>query len=206
MRVVLGVALAAVIVLRAPVPASAAGGTLTVPASIQAPAAVDASFSYPEPSPICTAGVTFTWDGAGWLAELPLRTGATCVAKAVGASPPAGHDGAGLHTVCGSAGPRFSDCKTVTILAGPGARPGAAPAPAPAPAGSAASPDTALGTGAQATPAPASGQLVAVLSAQRSLALLALVAAVVVLAAGGLAAGWLARRPRPPVRRGVPRP
>src|SRR6266566_3619999 len=174
MRVVLGVALAAVIVLRAPVPASAAGGTLTVPASIQAPAAVDASFSYPEPSPICTAGVTFTWDGAGWLAELPLRTGATCVAKAVGASPPAGRDGAGPHTVCGSAGPRFSDCKTVTILAGPGGAPGAAPAPAAGAAGTAAAgpvptADTALGTGAQATPPPAA-PLVMLFTAQRSLA------------------------------------
>src|SRR6266699_1207296 len=108
----LGAAVAAVTMLWAPAPAPAAAavGTLTVPARIQPPATLDASFSYPEPSPICATGVSFTWDGAGWVAELPLRAGAACVATAAKAVPPAGRDGAGPHTVCGSAGPRFSDC------------------------------------------------------------------------------------------------
>jgi hypothetical protein len=212
MRVVLGAAVAAgFTLLWASAPASGAGGTLTVPARIQLPAGVDASFAYPEPGPICTTGVTFTWDGASWVTELPLRSGADCVARAAGAPPPAGRAGAGPHTVCGAAGARFSDCKTVTVVPGTGGAASASAAPAAsadgatAAAGASPAPDTGLGAGAQAA-APPPAPLAFWITARRDLAMVALAAAAAVLAAGAAAAAWLARRSRRPASRSLPRP
>src|SRR5438034_5797688 len=132
MRVVRLAALAAAFTALAPAAGWAAGGTLTVPAQVAAqPGAapvLDATFSYPDPSPICTTGVTFTWDGDEWLSQLPVSTGAACVASAPGAAAPGDRSGAGLHTVCGTAGPGFRDCKTVTIVAPAAAPPAATPA------------------------------------------------------------------------------
>jgi hypothetical protein len=129
-----------------PAAASAANGaTLTVPAQVQASASaaavVQPSFSFPEPTPFCTVGVDFTWDGGTWLSEFPTKQGNLCVAGGVNASAPAGHSGAGSHQVCASAGPQYQDCKAVMVVlvAGSAApatpRPsglGAPPAPAPA--------------------------------------------------------------------------
>ena len=103
-----------------PAAASAdAGATLTVPAQVQASASaaavVQPSFTYPEATPFCTVGVDFTWDGGAWLSEFPTKNGALCVAGGVNASAPAGHEGAGTHEVCGSAGPRYRDCKNVSV-------------------------------------------------------------------------------------------
>src|SRR2546429_5891432 len=114
MRVILLAALWAAVAALAPVTSSAAGGTLTVPAQVQAPTGggpvLDASFSYPDPTPFCTAGVTFTWDGAQWLSQIPIRSGGACVAQAPDAAAPAGKAGAGQHTVCGVVGASFRDC------------------------------------------------------------------------------------------------
>jgi hypothetical protein len=130
-----------------PAAASAANGaTLTIPAQVQASATtaavVQPSFTYPEPTPFCTVGVDFTWDGDSWLSEFPTKQGSLCVAGGVNASAPAGHGGAGSHQVCASAGPQYRDCKAVSIVLVTGSaapvtpRPsgvGVPPAPAPAP-------------------------------------------------------------------------
>jgi hypothetical protein len=128
----------------APAAASADNGaTLTVPAQVQATAStapvVQPSFTYPEPTPFCTVGVDFTWDGGPWLAEFPTKNGALCVAGGVNASAPAGHGTAGAHQVCASAGPRYRDCKAVSVVLVAGAAPatpkpaGLAPVATPAP-------------------------------------------------------------------------
>jgi hypothetical protein len=96
------------------------GATLTVPAQVQASASaapvVQPSFTYPEPTPFCTVGVDFTWDGGAWLSEFPTKNGALCTAGGVNASAPAGHGTAGSHQVCASAGPRYRDCKAVAVV------------------------------------------------------------------------------------------
>lgn len=136
---------AACFVVLTPVVASADNGaTLVVPAQVQAStsaaAVVQPSFTYPEPTPFCTVGVDFTWDGATWLSEFPNKNGDLCVAGGVNASAPAGHSTAGAHQVCASAGPRFKDCKSLAVVLVTGAAPatpkpsGLAGAPAPAPA------------------------------------------------------------------------
>jgi hypothetical protein len=130
-----------------------AGATLTVPGQVQASASATAvvqpSFSYPEATPFCTVGVDFTWDGAAWLSEFPIKNGGLCVAGGVNASAPAGHEGAGTHQVCGSAGPRYRDCKNVSVVLVSG---GAAPA-TPKPSGLALPPPAAAPTEApQAQP------------------------------------------------------
>jgi len=117
-----------------PAAASAANGaTLTVPAQVQASttvaAVVQPSFSYPEPTPFCTVGVDFTWDGGTWLAEFPTKQGGLCVAGGVNASAPAGHNGAGSHQVCASAGPQYQDCKAVSIVVVAGSAAPATPKP-----------------------------------------------------------------------------
>lgn len=129
-----------------PAAASAdAGATLTVPAQVQASASaaavVQPSFTYPEATPFCTVGVDFTWDGGAWLSEFPTKNGALCVAGGVNASAPAGHEGAGTHEVCGSAGPRYRDCKNVSVVLVSGGTAPATPRPSglalPAPAAAA---------------------------------------------------------------------
>jgi hypothetical protein len=117
------VAMVAALVLA--VAASAdAGASLTVPAQVQAASGSDLqvqpSFSFPESTPFCTVGVDFTWDGANWLSEFPNKNGELCVAGGVKSAPPEGKAGAGAHQICGSAGPRFKECKTVTVLAAAG--------------------------------------------------------------------------------------
>jgi hypothetical protein len=115
-----------------PVAAAAAdaGATLTVPAQVQAAAgasaAVQPSFSFPEATPFCTVGVDYTWDGVAWLSEFPSKNGALCVATGVNKEAPDGHNGAGSHEICGSAGPRFKDCKKVTVVLAAGAAPATA--------------------------------------------------------------------------------
>jgi hypothetical protein len=210
MRVVLSAALAAVSMAVVPGVAGAAGGTLTVPPRVQASpgggAAVDAAFSYPDPSPICTAGVTFTWDGLDWLAQVPVRSGALCVASAPGAAAPAGRAAAGAHTVCGVAGRQFSDCKTVTVV-------GAAPAPggaaAPAPSEAPAAPAAPAPTAAPATPtgpaALVTRPLERISALRRMLALVALLAAAGLLVVGGGTAGLLRLRSRRRLAR-LPKP
>lgn len=135
------------LVALAPAVAAAADatGSLTVPAQVQAASGSDPmvqpSFSFPEATPFCTVGVDFTWDGASWLSEFPNKNGELCVAGGVKSAPPEGHAGAGSHEICGSAGPRFKECKTITVLAASGgqqaqasAKPNAGtPAQAPAP-------------------------------------------------------------------------
>lgn len=131
-------------------PAGAAadpGATLTIPAQVQAPAGsspmVQPSFSYPEATPFCTVGVDFTWDGGNWLAEFPNKNGAQCVATGINMAAPEGHASAGSHEICGSAGPRFRDCKKITVVVAAGSAPATAkpnvgaPAQAGAPAQSA---------------------------------------------------------------------
>jgi hypothetical protein len=134
--------------LASPTPSAASaanGATLTVPAQVQASATtaavVQPSFSYPEPTPFCTVGVDFTWDGTTWLSEFPTKQSGLCVAGGVNASAPADHSGAGSHQVCASAGPQYRDCKAVSIVLVAGSavpvtpRPsgiGVPPAPAPA--------------------------------------------------------------------------
>ena len=127
------------------------GATLTVPAQVQTSAntapVVQPSFSYPEPTPFCTVGVDFTWDSSAWLSEFPTKNGSLCVAGGINASAPAEHGSPGSHRVCASAGPRYTDCKTVVVVLaagsaapatpGPG---GAAPAPAPTQAAQVAQP------------------------------------------------------------------
>lgn len=118
----------------APAEASAdAGATLTVPAQVQTnsstAAVVQPSFTYPEPTPFCTVGVDFTWDGGAWLSEFPTKNGALCLAGGVNASAPDGHTGAGAHQVCGSAGPRYRDCKTVSVVLVAGSAAPATPRP-----------------------------------------------------------------------------
>lgn len=107
------------------------GATLTVPAQVQAAAGaspmVQASFTYPEATPFCTVGVDFTWDGGNWLSEFPNKNGPLCVATGINMAAPDGHSGAGAHEVCASAGPRFKDCKQVTVVVT-----GGKPAPASA--------------------------------------------------------------------------
>jgi len=118
------------------------GATLTVPAQVQTSAntapVVQPSFSYPEPTPFCTVGVDFTWDSSAWLSEFPTKNGSLCVAGGINASAPAEHGSPGSHQVCASAGPRYTDCKTVAVVLVAGsaapatARPGGvAPAPTP---------------------------------------------------------------------------
>jgi len=114
---------APVLCLAALVPATAAaasGATLTVPAQVQASPGVSPKlqpvFSYPESTPFCTVGVDFTWDGGSWLSALPIKNGTLCVVSGLSAAVPSGHDGAGAHQVCGSAGPQYRDCKTVTVV------------------------------------------------------------------------------------------
>src|SRR5205814_1034673 len=145
------------------------------------------AFSYPDPSPFCTTGVTFTWDGQQWLAQLPIRTAAACVASAPGAAAPPGRAGAGQHTVCGVAGARFRDCKTVTIVAA--AAPAGAPAAAPPPP----APDVAP-TAAPPAPTPSAvtaRPLAGVSAFRRYLAWIALLAAAGLLVLGGLLAAVL---------------
>jgi hypothetical protein len=109
------------------------GATLTVPDQVQASATraavVQPSFTFPEPTPFCTVGVDFTWDGGTWLSEFPTKNGALCVAGGVNASVPAGHGGAGSHQVCASAGPRYRDCKTVAVVLVAGSAVPATPRP-----------------------------------------------------------------------------
>jgi hypothetical protein len=117
-----------------PAAASAANGaTLTVPPQVQASATtaavVQPSFSYPEPTPFCTVGVDFTWDGDSWLSEFPTKQAGLCVAGGVNASAPAGHSGAGSHQVCASAGPQYSDCKPVSVVLVTGSAAPATPKP-----------------------------------------------------------------------------
>jgi len=118
------------------------GATLTVPAQVQTSAntapVVQPSFSYPEPTPFCTVGVDFTWDSSAWLSEFPTKNGSLCVAGGINASAPAEHGSPGSHQVCASAGPRYTDCKSVAVVLAAGsaapatARPGGvAPAPTP---------------------------------------------------------------------------
>jgi len=118
----------------APLAASADNGaTLTVPDQVQASATtaavVQPSFTFPEPTPFCTVGVDFTWDGGAWLSEFPTKNGALCVAGGVNASVPAGHGGAGSHQVCASAGPRYRDCKAVSVVLVAGSAAPATPPP-----------------------------------------------------------------------------
>ncbi|TMC11917.1 MAG: hypothetical protein E6J41_04495 [Chloroflexi bacterium] len=107
-------------------------------------ASADNGATSPEPTPFCTVGVDFTWDGATWLSEFPNKNGDLCVAGGVNASAPAGHSTAGAHQVCASAGPRFKDCKSLAVVLVTGAAPatpkpsGLAGAPAPAAAPTAA--------------------------------------------------------------------
>lgn len=140
------------------------GATLTVPAQVQASATAAAvlqpSFSYPEPTPFCTVGVDFTWDGGEWLSEFPAKNGSLCVAGGVNASAPADHGGAGSHQVCAMAGPRFRDCKTVAVVLVTGS---AVPA-TPAPSGLAAAPPP---TATQAIP-PGSVRIPATASSPRT--------------------------------------
>lgn len=117
-----------------PTLASAANGaTLTVPAQVQAStstaAVVQPSFTFPEPTPFCTVGVDFTWDGGAWLSEFPTKQGALCVAGGVNASAPSGRSGAGSHEVCASAGPQYRDCKAVSIVLVAGSAVPATPRP-----------------------------------------------------------------------------
>jgi hypothetical protein len=125
------------------------GATLTVPAQVQASATTAAvlqpSFSYPEPTPFCTVGVDFTWDGSEWLSEFPTKNGSLCVAGGVNASAPAGQGGTGSHQVCAMAGPRYRDCKAVAVVL---VADSAVPA-TPAPSGLAAAPPP---TATQAVP------------------------------------------------------
>lgn len=115
-----------------PVAAAAAdsGATLTIPAQVQAPAGASAmvqpSFSYPEATPFCTVGVDYTWDGLTWLSEFPNKNGPLCVATGVNMAAPDGHNGAGAHEICGSAGPRFRDCKKITVVVAAGSAPATA--------------------------------------------------------------------------------
>lgn len=114
------------------------GAALTIPAQVQAPAGsspmVQPSFSYPEATPFCTVGVDFTWDGGSWLAEFPNKNGGNCVATGINMAAPDGHAGAGSHEVCGSAGPRFRDCKKITVVVAAGSAPATAKPDAGAPA------------------------------------------------------------------------
>ncbi|HSR21946.1 MAG TPA: hypothetical protein VLW53_00235 [Candidatus Eisenbacteria bacterium] len=107
------------------------GATLTVPAQVQAASGsspmVQPSFTYPEATPFCTVGVDFTWDGAAWMSTFPSKNGALCVASGISIAAPAGRGGAGAHEICGSAGPRFRDCKTITVVTGQAAPASAAP-------------------------------------------------------------------------------
>jgi hypothetical protein len=125
----------------APALASAAtGGTLTVPAQVQASASaaavVQPSFAYPEATPFCTVGVDFTWDGGPWISEFPTKNGGLCVAGGVNAPAPAGKSTAGSHQICASAGVQFRDCKplAVVIVAGTPATPRPSGLVGPAPA------------------------------------------------------------------------
>jgi hypothetical protein len=115
-----------------------AGATLTVPDQVQASqnaaAVVQPTFSYPEATPFCTVGVDFTWDGASWLSEFPTKNGGLCVAGGVNANAPADHTGAGSHQVCGSAGPRYSVCKTISVIITAATAPAATARPALSPA------------------------------------------------------------------------
>jgi hypothetical protein len=128
--------------------AAEAAATLTVPAQVQttssATVKVQPSFSFPEATPFCTVGVDYTWDGVAWLSEFPTKDGALCVAGGVTAPALDGHTAAGQHQVCASAGPRFKDCKTLTIVVSAAgapatAQPGGAGASANQPAAPAAS-------------------------------------------------------------------
>lgn len=118
--------------------AADAGATLTIPpqAAAGASAMVQPSFSYPEATPFCTVGVDYTWDGATWLSEFPTKNGELCVATGVNMAAPDGHNGAGAHEICGSAGPRFRDCKKITLTIAAGS----APAPTKPNAGTPAQP------------------------------------------------------------------
>jgi hypothetical protein len=124
------------------------GATLTVPAQVQAAAGtspmIQPSFTYPEATPFCTVGVDFTWDGGAWLSEFPNKDGGLCVATGINMAAPDGKGGAGAHEICASAGPRFKDCKKITVVV-------AAGKPAPASANPAAPAQPAAPT--QAAPA-----------------------------------------------------
>jgi hypothetical protein len=138
---VLAVSIGCLVGLTPIVAAADNGATLTVPAQVQASTStapvVQPSFTYPEPTPFCTVGVDFTWDGGSWLSEFPTKNGALCVAGGVNASAPAGRGTAGSHQLCASAGPRYRDCKAVAVVLVAGAAPptprpsGFAPVPAP---------------------------------------------------------------------------
>lgn len=110
--------------------AADASATLSIPAQVQAPAGASAmvqpSFTYPEATPFCTVGVDYTWDGAAWLSEFPNKNGELCVATGVNMAAPDGHNGAGSHEICGSAGPRFRDCKKITLVIAAGSAPATA--------------------------------------------------------------------------------
>jgi hypothetical protein len=130
---VLAVSTACLASLTPAVASAANGATLTVPAQVQASATaaavVQPSFTYPEPTPFCTVGVDFTWDGGAWLSEFPTKQGNLCVAGGVNASAPAGHSSAGSHQVCASAGPQYTDCKAVSVVLVAGSAVPATPRP-----------------------------------------------------------------------------
>lgn len=172
---------------------SAAGATLTVPVQVQSNAGaspvVQPSFSYPEATPFCTVGVDFTWDGAAWVSEFPTKNGELCVASGVNIAAPAGHFGAGAHQVCGSAGPQFKDCKTVTVVASSQPAPktsgGADGGPAPAQQAPATTSTAATPTPVSAN-APAPERAIALathLPVQAGIGLVVLVIAVIAAAA-----------------------
>jgi hypothetical protein len=112
-----------------------AGATLTVAGQVQAAAdarpVLQPTFTFPEATPFCTVGVDFTWDGGSWVSEFPTKDGALCVATGVNLAAPNGKNGAGQHQVCASAGVRFKDCKTVTVVLNGQAAPGTAASAAP---------------------------------------------------------------------------
>lgn len=152
---VAAVSIACAVALTPALAAADASATLTVPAQVQTAAGaspmIQPSFSYPEATPFCTVGVDFTWDGGNWLTEFPNKNGALCVATGINMAAPDGHGGAGAHEVCASAGPRFKDCKQVTVVVTAGK-----PAPASAnPAAPAAQPPSQAAPAAIPSDAPA---------------------------------------------------
>jgi hypothetical protein len=108
---------------------AAAGSGLSLPPSVQAGEAVEASFRYSAQGLVfasCPYSVDFTWDGVPWVTGVSAQLRNRSCEATISAPPPAA--AAGDHQVC-AAGGHYHDCGSLVLVAPVDSQPRPAPSP-----------------------------------------------------------------------------